>query len=213
MRTLALLIPLLLLVACDSDDQGKPGKLTIKADVDTAVIEGNSIMWEARTNFGANAHHVWSIESGSLPSGFTMTPADNTLTVSGSSNVPGDYPVTLRVEVDDRHDSHAVMFRVAPLTGPLAIYTTVVPDSFDTATYSHDIVITGGTNTGYSFSIIAGSLPQNYSITAGPSGARLSGVASPHGTYTFTLEVTDSGANVASAAFSFTLKENISGPA
>lgn len=215
MRMLMIMFAGLLLASCQPEAK-KAGALQITADVDKAVIEGNAISWQARTSYGASAHHVWSIASGTLPPGFVMTPNGNSIMVTGSSNAPGDYPVRFRAEVGDKDtksDTHEVVFTVAPLTGPLTIYTTVVPDTLETASYAYDIVITGGTGTGYTFAIIAGALPQNYSVVAGPDGARLIGSSSPPGDYTFTLEVTDSAANVATATFTLTLEENIGYPA
>lgn len=98
--------------------------------------------------------------------------------------------------------AHSVTVNYVQSTpGPLTITTTSLPDGVVGQPYTTTLAASGGTGTGYHWSIVSGSLP------AGLSGNAQSGVIS--GTPTqggvasnFTVGVTDSGGDSASRRFS-----------
>jgi hypothetical protein len=71
---------------------------------------------------------------------------------------------------------------------------------FTTGAYSQDLAATGGTG-GYTWKVVSGSLPAGLTL----SGAAITGTPTAAGTFSFTLEVTDSAGGTASQAFSLTV--------
>ena len=88
-------------------------------------------------------------------------------------------------------------------TGPaLTVTTTSLPAATVSTTYSAELVATGGTGTGYTWAISAGSLPSWAALNA--TTGVISGDPAAAGTSSFTVKVTDSGANTATQALSIT---------
>ncbi len=98
--------------------------------------------------------------------------------------------------------SHAVTvnyLQTAP--NPLTIVTSSLPDAMPDALYSTQLVASGGTGTGYLWSVTAGSLPVGLALNAG-SGV-ISGTPTQAGVSSnFTIGVRDSGGNATSRRFS-----------
>ena len=90
-------------------------------------------------------------------------------------------------------------------TSPLPVGNVGVP-------YSQALSATGGATPYKSWVVTAGSLPPGISLTTlgGVLGALLSGVPTAPGTFTFTVQVTDSAGATASKQFSLSI--NASGP-
>jgi hypothetical protein len=91
-----------------------------------------------------------------------------------------------------------------PLT--LTITTATLPAAKATVAYSQQLQAVGGTGTGYRWTA-TGALPTGLSLTA---GGLLSGTPTIAGTNTFTLKVTDSGANTASRSYSLVVTSPVS---
>lgn len=92
---------------------------------------------------------------------------------------------------------------------PLAVSTQALPSGLINASYSATFSASGG-STPYSWSLAAGSLPTGLSLNA-TTGA-LSGTPTAAGTFTFTIQVKDSGApvQIASKGFSISVVPQIS---
>jgi|GEM_PF-2484935 len=72
---------------------------------------------------------------------------------------------------------------------------------------SASVTATGGTNTGFSFAVTAGTLPTGLSLSIGGS---ITGSTTAAGTFNFTVQATDSGMNTGSTAFSITVNAAVS---
>lgn len=193
----------LLVVACDDcpESSTKP-HLYIWAVPESAFIEGQNIQWTASAgnNLADGATFAWAV-GGNVPPGLTVQPNGASLDITGACNAPGDYIFALEVSGGGKRASKQVLFRVAPQTGPLAIYEVMLLGAHTHFAYSQDIVATGGTGSGYVWTVAAGALPPGITIGAGPQGGLLSGTPTASGTYTFTLRVDDSGGAFATADF------------
>lgn len=210
-RVLPLLLLVLLSSACE-DEEKKPGPIIIYRPVDMAVAQGDNLVWAGSSNWGINAHHVWSIETGTLPPGMSLISNTNVFQIDGVCSVAGDYAFTLKLEINGRAQRTNALFRVAPLTGPLTIYSPAMKPGIAGSAYSFEIIATGGSNSGYSWAVTAGSLPPGLGISTGAS-TYLAGTPTTKGTYTFTLELTDSAANTTSATFTMEVVQILHGPA
>jgi hypothetical protein len=89
----------------------------------------------------------------------------------------------------------------APVIPPLSITTASLPNAALNAAYSATVQATGGTSP-YTFALHSGSLPTGLSLLASGS---ISGSATAAGTYTVSIQATDSSATPLTAYASYTL--------
>jgi large repetitive protein len=152
---------------------------------------------------GALAGYHWTMPAGNLPPGLTFTggsPTASQAEITGTPTAWGSFSITVRVQ-DALGESSArvLQFDIAP--GPLGITSTVLPDGAQSQHYSASVTAAGGTETGYTWSVTAGSLPSGISLTDGTPSALLSGTPSQSGLFTFTLQVQDSNMGADSVQF------------
>ncbi|MEQ9496180.1 MAG: putative Ig domain-containing protein [Deltaproteobacteria bacterium] len=86
--------------------------------------------------------------------------------------------------------------------------TTSLPAGVQDEGYSATIEASGGTEEGYTWSVKSGSLPDGLELRGnGTPSTRLSGTLSAAGSFTFTVEVTDSRDNTGEQAFTVEVAE------
>jgi Putative Ig domain len=148
---------------------------------------------------GGTAPYTWSITSGSLPSGLSLTAAG---AISGTPTVIGTYGFSVKVT-----DSSS------PIQGAAATTTIIV--TVPPLTITSPALISGVSGTGYSASLTAngGTSPYTWSVTSGslPAGLTLSalgvisGTPTTSGTSVFTTKVTDSSSPALAASAAATI--------
>src|SRR5256712_5659116 len=153
------------------------------------------------TASGGMAPYVWSISSGSLPPGLSLD--SSTGVISGVPTSTGSYAFT--VEVSDppsfpQKSKKNLNATVQPKT--LQITTSGLPSGQVQAAYSAALAASGGT-TPYSWSVSLGSLPAGLSLNA--STGAISGTPTQSGTFSFTIQVNDSGSKTAQQALNITV--------
>lgn len=148
------------------------------------------------TSTGGAGGNVWSVFSGSLPSGLTLSPAG---VLSGTPTVDGAFTFSVRVtDSASSTDTRSIAMTVTP--APLVISTPAsLPPVLISAAYSQQLTATGG-KAPYAWTITAGSLPTGLNLN---SGGTISGNPSVAGAFTFTAKITD--ANNVNATRQFTL--------
>ena len=150
---------------------------------------------------GSGAPFRWSVSGGSsLPPGLSLTA--NALT--GTPTTTGGFTFGLTV-TDSGGNSVSGVFLLNITAGP-SITTSVLPPGETTVPYSQTLSATGGTNSGFVWTVTGGSLPAGLSLAA---GGVIFGTPTATGAFNFTIQVTDSGGGKASQPFSLTLS---SGP-
>ncbi|MCP5559197.1 MAG: hypothetical protein H7A55_15735, partial [Verrucomicrobiaceae bacterium] len=77
-----------------------------------------------------------------------------------------------------------------------------LPGAVNGVSYSQTLAATGGSGTGYTWSVSAGSLPTGITLSA---AGVLSGTTAVNGTFNFTAQVTDSAGATATKAFTLTV--------
>ncbi len=157
---------------------------------------------------------TWSLLSGTLPQGLTLTtitttsgtpPMTTTIgQISGTPTTQGTSNFT--VEVQDSAIPQQTATQALSLTinapSPLTITTPSLPGGTTAVPYSEAIQATGGVAP-LSWSVIAGLLPPGLSLT--PSTGTLSGIPSREGSSAFTVQVTDSESTPQTATMTYTL--------
>ena len=86
--------------------------------------------------------------------------------------------------------------------GPVQILTATLPAAYNGYLYTTALAAQGGTETGYTWSVISGSLPSWATLTA--STGVITGTPATSGSSTFTVQVTDSGLNSLTAILTLT---------
>jgi large repetitive protein len=133
---------------------------------------------------GGVTPYAWSVISGSLPGGLSISPTTGAIT--GIPTAAGTFSFTVRVQ--DSLGSVATAAASITIIPQLAI-ASVLPGGQVGVAYGSTITATGGV-TPYACSISAGTLPAGLSLT----GCVVSGTPTAAGSSTITVHVTDSGA-------------------
>jgi uncharacterized membrane protein len=135
---------------------------------------------------GGTPPYTWQTGSGSLPGGLTLSSSG---TISGTPNSAGSF--TFQVGVSDSAQGTAVgTFTIVIAPAALVIITTSLPGGTVGTSYTATLTATGGTLP-YTWSVASGGLPAGLSIS---SAGVISGTPAAAGTFSVTLQVTDSEA-------------------
>ena len=151
------------------------------------------------TASGGTAPLTWSLRSGTLPSGLTLTSAG---VLSGTPTAVGLAPVLLHVEDGAGHTSNrAVTIAIDYVS------VTITTDQFlatgvkDVA-YSQSLVATGGSSP-YHWTLGAIPLPDGLAMDA---SGKITGTPTTAGTVAFDVTVTDNHARVATKSFNLVIE-------
>jgi Putative Ig domain len=178
--------------------------------------------------------YTWSISSGSLPAGLTVTtdgvisgtPSSNPAQYSSAgcalSNTPSQFPITCNFAaqvVDSQSPQHAVDTAPESITInlDLSLTTSTLGTGVVGQAYTATLTATNGVPP-YSYSIAAGSLPDGLTLTTVQSmnnmanDASIMGMPTAAGVYSFTVEATDSASETTTAVFSITVVGRLQGP-
>ena len=152
---------------------------------------------------GGRPPYVWSISSGGLPAGVTLNPATGAL--AGVPSAAGAFQFT--VDVSDSLARKASKQFSLPVAAALGISSApALPGAIAGVAYSQVLAATGGTPP-YLWSITEGGLPAGLSFDAGT--AKISGVPTLGGSFTFTAQVSDNNSVTAAKQFTLAVTSNL----
>jgi hypothetical protein len=153
------------------------------------------------TVYGGSAPYTWSHST--LPSWLYFTSGTgDTATLYGTPTTAGSY--TFSITVVSGSDSFTRGYTITIAAEPITFVTTSLDSAEEGASYIDYFTVTGGTSP-YTFSLISGALPSGLTLDAANGiieGTPSSGTA---GTYTFTIQATDSSSPALTAQRSFSL--------
>ncbi|MCC6573977.1 MAG: putative Ig domain-containing protein [Planctomycetes bacterium] len=206
-----------LLAACapphDSNNTGAGGDQfsdSVSGTQKLAIITGSTLPQGAegvfysigiRARGGSSAGYTWTITAGGLPGGLSLADGTPEATLEGTPSDTGTFDFTLMVTDSEFHTASKGFTLVVQGTPALAITTVSLPDGDQGTAYDEDITASGGTGVGYTWTVSAGALPGGLSLANGTPSATLSGTPNAPGTFSFTLQVTDSGSNTDTQAY------------
>ena len=161
----------------------------------------------ALTAKGGTAPYVWSVLSGTLPSGLQLN--SSTGVISGSPSTAGEQTVQVGVEDSEQSSARATLtISIASKTSSsaptqqLSIKSASPPDATVGQSYSFTLAAQGGTAP-YSWSTASGVLPQGLQLNA--SQGLIKGTPTQAGNTSATIEVRDSDGATSSHSFSFSV--------
>ncbi len=158
------------------------------------------------TASGGSAPYLWSLSSGTLPAGLSLTSA--TGEIAGSASKTGSFSFTVQVQDSSsplKTATHGYTIGVSKPGSSLSITTSNIPSATMGTAYTVAFAASGGSSP-YTWSINSGSLPSGLSL--GSSTGVLGGTPAQQGTSNFTIEVTDSAQQTAQAAFSIAVSKS-----
>lgn len=149
---------------------------------------------------GGIAPYLWTVDSGSLPTGLTLTSA--TGEIAGSPTQGGTFNFSVQVcdsssPLQSVTHSYSIVVSKPGSRPTLSITTGSMPTATVGSSYMMILGASGGTSP-YTWKITSGSLPGGISL--GTSTGKVSGTPKAEGTSSFTVRVQDSNDLTASAA-------------
>jgi Putative Ig domain len=192
----------------DSPTETASASLSITVAAAPLVITTDSMLPSAQAGTpysvklsadGGITPYTWSVVSGALPYGVTL---HSNGTISGTPTGDGTFSITVQVTDSESPTASADQVFTLVVPAPLAVTTTSLPGGTVGETYSARLSATGGV-TPYTWSLASGSLPPG--LTVNPSGTVSGTVGGSPGTYTATVEVTDSENPAATATETYTI--------
>ncbi|MEW6130392.1 MAG: putative Ig domain-containing protein [Acidobacteriota bacterium] len=162
-----------------------PPPLEIRTTSLPAATQGLPYNGKLEANGGV-APYAWSLDSGSLPNGLTLSESGD-ITGRATAVFTANFVVRLRDAIGTS-STKALSITVVPPPPPLAITTTSLPETSAERAYNQSLQATGGVPP-YTWSIANGSLGAGLNLSA--SGT-ISGTPTAPGTAVFGVRVTDS---------------------
>ncbi|MCX5884570.1 MAG: putative Ig domain-containing protein [Proteobacteria bacterium] len=146
--------------------------------------------------------YSWRLKNGTLPTGLSIN--GSTGTISGNPTTKQTFSFTIEVSDSDSPAQTAEKTYIMEVLDDLYIYTKTIPNGRINEPYTTTVMAKLGTPP-YSWRLESGVLPTGFTLITSPSVATLEGTPTASGTYTFSLEVSDSGTPVKHATRQFTI--------
>jgi uncharacterized protein YhjY with autotransporter beta-barrel domain len=181
-------------------DVGTPGSLGINPATLPNGFVGTAYN-QTLTGTGGTGPYTFSITSGALPNGLTLSSAG---VISGTPTTGGPFNFTVGVN-DSAGNTGSQAYTVNIGANILTVLPASLPNGLNGTPYSQTITASGGTGP-YTFVVSSGALPAGLSLS---SGGVLSGTPSGSGPSTFTVLATDSVSNTGSRNYTITIGSNI----
>lgn len=165
---------------------------------------GTNYSQQLSASGGSGAGYSWAMATGSaLPAGLTLSSGG---LISGKPTTAATTSFTV-VVTDSGTNTANGNLSITVNPGVTISTGTSLPTGYVGSSYSQQLAATGGTGTGYVWTVSSGSsLPAGLTLS---SSGLLSGKPTASGTPSFGITVTDSASNTASATFSMTISPGV----
>ncbi|MGE0101487.1 MAG: putative Ig domain-containing protein [Blastocatellales bacterium] len=155
---------------------------------------------QAITAGGGTAPYTYSIGSGTLPNGLSLS---SNGTLSGTPARSGNFNFTVSA-TDANGCTGSLAYTLAiNCTSTITLSPATLPNGTAGLAYNQPLTAGGGL-TPYSFVVTSGALPTGLTLT---SAGALSGIPGASGTFNFTVTATDNAGCTGSQAYSFVIAE------
>ncbi len=153
---------------------------------------------------GGITPYNWSITQGALPAGLSISSSTGAISGAPVSTGTASFTVTL-TDSGSPALTTSSDFTLTTLYSPVAVTTTILPNGVEDAAYSATLAATGGSGTGYTWSVVSGTGLSAVGLTLLPSGAITGTPNTGETTVPFTVQVMDSANNKATATLTLTV--------
>ena len=192
--------------ATATDSLGNSASASVTATVPQSVVDivqaenpnataGWPFNWTHVTASGGAGPYTWSLASGSLPAGLSLSGAGGFATIFGTPSAAGSS--TFSLTATDSNHNFSVPQSYTLITNPaLSITTSSLPVNVAGSMYYASVGTSGGTPPFWCS--VAGALPQGFILDA--AACEIYGISSASGSFPLTVTAWDSnGYNVSSA--------------
>ena len=159
---------------------------------------------------GGNGTYTWSLSSGALPTGLSLSAAGVISGTVGSAVTPGTFNFT--VTASSGSAPYAVTSNQAfsiVIVSHVAVSAITLPSGIINTAYTNSQLAATGGATAYTWALSAASTPLPAGITLSSTGF-ISGTPTATGTFTPTVQVTDALGGVATRALSIRIYPQLS---
>ena len=160
----------------------------------------NTVYGYTLTESGGTAPYTWSVSSGSLPAGISLSPAGN---LSGTPTATGTSSFT--VKVTDANGQSATQATSITVAAGVSTTFAAPPTAVVNTAYSYTLTATGGT-TPYTWSVNTGTLPAGLTLS---SAGVLSGTPTATGSSTFSVNVIDANNGIATTSITLVVTASV----
>ena len=153
---------------------------------------------------GGITPYTWTISQGALPTGLAISSTTGAITGVPTSAGIASFTVTLTDSGSPALTASSA-FTITTLYPPVTVTTTSLPNGVEGTPYSATLTATGGSSTGYTWSVLSGTGLSAVGLTLSPSGAITGTPTAGETAVPFTVQVTDSASNKATATLTLTV--------
>lgn len=193
----------------DSDGAWGTRELTLYVQSDVLVITPSSIpsatlqspyMTTLTASGGNGTAWTWTLRAGdALPRGLQFVDNGPAAIIAGTPTMPGAFTFTVEL-ANDAGERDSMTYTLTVGAG-LVIETTSLPPAREGVAYVAALTASGGTGSGYAWTLALGVLPSGLVLDAsGTPSTRISGTTSALGTYPITVRVADDEGRTAEVA-------------
>jgi hypothetical protein len=153
---------------------------------------------------GGITPYTWAVTAGALPAGLALNATMGTL--SGIPTAPGSFSFTITLTDSGSPALTATAAYTLAVAYPaLSITTTALPNATLGSSYTETLAASGGSGTGYTWTVTSGTGLSAVGLTLSPAGV-ISGIPTAAEASTpFTVQVTDAAGNSATATLALTV--------
>ncbi len=154
---------------------------------------------------GGITPYSWSITSGTLPTGLSLSSSSGT--ISGTPTSPATFVFTVQVKDSESTPQTATAgLNIVVNASAVTITTSSLPGATVGAAYSQTLEASGGVGP-YAWSVVSGALPAGLSLAT--STGVISGTPIAAGTASFSVQVKDSESTPQSVIATFSITVNL----
>jgi large repetitive protein len=188
-----------------SDTQALTVTVNASVSITTAGLPPGTVgvpYSQALAATGGSGGYTWSVTSGSLPTGLTLS-ASGLISGVPSSSGTSSFTVQVRNQTGATASQNLTITVSSPV---LTITTTSLTAGVVGGSYAQTLTATGGSGS-YTWSVSAGSLPPGLTLS---SGGVISGSPAADGNYAFTIRAQDSTGAAATSNLSLNIGSGVS---
>jgi hypothetical protein len=146
---------------------------------------------------GSGSGYTWSVTSGSSSLSAVQLSVSSGGVISGTPTATGTATFTVQVK-DSANNTTSANLTIA-VNASLTVTTTSLPNATEGTAYSATLVASGGTGTGYTWSVTSGSGLSAVGLSLSSAGVISGTPTATESATQFVVKVTDSGGNTANA--------------